>query len=83
MRLYIKQIIKALNVTEEVAKKIEFQMECSGFDFSEATNEEFAKKAKEAQYELIMTFEETKAESIREMTVRLPQVAAIQRALTN
>ena len=46
MRLYIKQIIEAINVTEEVAKKIEFQMECSGFDFSEATNEEFAKEAK-------------------------------------
>ena len=49
MRLYIKQIIKTLGVTEEVAKKVLFQMECSNFDFSQATNQEFAKEASRAR----------------------------------
>jgi len=52
MRLVIKDIIKALNVTEEVAKKVEFQMQCTDFDFSQATSQEFLQEAKYALMDL-------------------------------
>ena len=52
MRLVIKDIIKALNVTEEIAIKVEFQMECTDFDFSQATSQEFLQEAKYALMEV-------------------------------
>jgi len=52
MRLVIKQIIKVLSVTEDIAKKVEFQMECTDFNFSQATSQEFLKEAKYALIEV-------------------------------
>lgn len=42
MRLVIKDIIDVLKVSEETAKKIEFQMEVNGVDFSEISVSDFA-----------------------------------------
>ena len=52
MRLVIKQIIKVLSVTEDIAKKVEFQMECTDFNFSQATSQEFLQEAKYALIEV-------------------------------
>tara|TARA_R110000772_G_scaffold36260_1_gene86894 strand:+ start:350 stop:514 length:165 start_codon:yes stop_codon:yes gene_type:complete len=52
MRLVIKQIIKVLSVTEDIARKIEFQMECTDFNFSQATSQEFLQEAKYALIEV-------------------------------
>lgn len=42
MRIVIKDIIDVLKVSEETAKKIEFQMEVNGVDFSEISVSDFA-----------------------------------------
>ena len=40
------QIIELLNVTLDIALKIQHEMECNGFDFSECTNNQFKKEIK-------------------------------------
>ena len=41
MRIVIKDIINILKCNESIALKIEEVMECEGFDFSQATEQEF------------------------------------------
>ena len=46
--LVLQDIMKALKVSENVAIKIRDIMQCEGFDFSECTNREFNRAAKDA-----------------------------------
>lgn len=48
----IKDIMQICNVSENVAYDIYFQMCGAGIDFSECTNKEFTKAAKEAHQEV-------------------------------
>ena len=41
MRIVIKDIMNILKCNENLALKIEEVMECEGFDFSQATEQEF------------------------------------------
>ena len=41
MNYYTKQIMSILDCNQAFAKLVQDQMECSGFDFSEATKTEF------------------------------------------
>ena len=52
MRLVIKQIMETLDCSDDFAQKVEYQMECTGFDFSEATNAEFSVAVNYAVFEL-------------------------------
>jgi hypothetical protein len=52
MRLVIKQIMKTLDCSDDFAQKVEYQMECAGFDFSEATDVEFKQEVNYAVFEL-------------------------------
>ena len=52
MNMYTKAIISLFNVSEEVAKTIQFQMECSDFDFSEATDKQFKQEAEFAMMDI-------------------------------
>lgn len=52
MNMYTKSIMSLFNVSVEVAKTIQFQMECSDFDFSEATNKQFKQEAEFAMMDL-------------------------------
>jgi hypothetical protein len=52
MRLVIKQIMETLDCSDDFAQKVEYQMECADFDFSEATNAEFSVAVNYAVFEL-------------------------------
>ena len=52
MRLVIKQIMEILDCSDDFAQKVEYQMECAGFDFSEATAAEFSVSVNYAVFEL-------------------------------
>ena len=52
MRLVIKQIMETLDCSDDFAKKVEYQMECAGFDFSESTDAEFKQEVNYAVFEL-------------------------------
>jgi len=52
MRLNIKKIIELLDCDEDFAKKVEYEIECTDFDFSEATNAEFSVAVNYAVFEL-------------------------------
>ena len=52
MRLNIKKIIEILNCDEDFANKVEYEMECSDFDFSEATNAEFKQEVNYAVFDM-------------------------------
>jgi len=40
------EIIELLNVNSNIALKIQYKMECDGFDFSECTDKQFKKEVK-------------------------------------
>lgn len=46
MNMYTKQIAKLLNVSIDVALKVQEEMECNGFDFSEASARTFNREVK-------------------------------------
>lgn len=46
MNYYTREIAKILNVSLEEARKVQDEMECNGFDFSEATDRQFKREAK-------------------------------------
>ena len=52
MNIYTKKIISIFNVSEKVARTIQFQMECSDFDFSEATDKKFKQEAEFAMMDI-------------------------------
>jgi len=52
MRLNIKKIIELLGCSEHFAKKVEYEIECTDFDFSEATDAEFSVAVNYAVFEL-------------------------------
>ncbi len=52
MRLVIKQIMEVLDCSDDFAQKVEYQMECNDFDFSEATDAEFKLEVNYAVFEL-------------------------------
>lgn len=49
MNIYTHEIAKMFNVSLDVALKIQTEMECNAFDFSEATDNQFKREAKLAQ----------------------------------
>ena len=55
MRLNIKRITELLNVSPEVANKVEYEMDCMGIDYSECTTREFNMYAKEAYQYMLET----------------------------
>lgn len=52
MNIYTRQIAALLNIDVETAVKVQYEMECNGFDFSEATDRQFKREAKFC-YEMI------------------------------
>lgn len=52
MNMYTKQIAALLNVSLDVALKVQSQMECNGVDFSECSTRTFNKEAKVAAQEI-------------------------------
>ena len=52
MNYYTKQIMSILDCNQAFAKLVQDQMECSGFDFSEATNLQFKSGILDAQIDL-------------------------------
>lgn len=54
MNIYTHEISKILNISIEDALKVQNEMECSGFDFSEASDRAFKREANAAQYMLGM-----------------------------
>lgn len=46
MNFYTKEIANLLNISLEMALKVQDEMECNGFDFSEATDRQFNREAK-------------------------------------
>ena len=52
MGLYIKMITEALDCDEATAVKVEYQMQCNGFDFSEATDLQFKSGIMNAKIDL-------------------------------
>jgi hypothetical protein len=53
MRANIRDIIALFNISEEEAKKVEYNMDCLGIDYSECTKREFREIAKEAYEEFL------------------------------
>ena len=69
--MYIEMIEKiarshgGLRVTYKEAKQIEHQMQCNGFDFSEATNLQFKSGILDAQIDLgLQAFDENALEAL-------------------
>ena len=69
--MYIEMIEKiarshgGLRVTYKEAKQIEHQMQCNGFDFSEATNLQFKSGILDAQIDLgLQAFDEDALEAL-------------------
>ena len=52
MRQVLKDIISTINCDEQVALQVEYVMECSDFDFSEATEAEFKTAINDALIDL-------------------------------
>jgi len=50
--LYINEIRKVLKVSQKLAEQVMYVMECSAFDFSEATATEFKREAQFALAEI-------------------------------
>tara|TARA_R110001632_G_scaffold223533_1_gene355404 strand:+ start:1773 stop:1934 length:162 start_codon:yes stop_codon:yes gene_type:complete len=48
----IKKIMEFLDCSDDFAQKVEYEMECTDFDFSEATDAEFSVSANYAVFEL-------------------------------
>jgi transposase len=46
MNYWTREIAKILNIGLETALLVQAEMECSGFDFSEATDRQFKREAK-------------------------------------
>lgn len=46
MNYYTREIAKILNVSLEEARKVQDEMECNGFDFSEASDRTFKRDVK-------------------------------------
>lgn len=46
MNYWTREIAKILNISLETALRVQDEMECSGFDFSEATDGQFKREAK-------------------------------------
>lgn len=46
MNIYTRQIAALLNVDLDTALRVQDEMECNGFDFSEATDRQFKREAK-------------------------------------
>ena len=52
MRMNIKRIMEILDCSDDYAQKVEYEMECSDFDFSESTKAEFSVAVNYAVFEL-------------------------------
>ena len=52
MNMYTRQIAELLKIDLEIAKEVQYEMMCSGLDFSECSNREFNKMAREC-FELV------------------------------
>lgn len=46
MNIYTRQIAALLNIDLETARRVQDEMECNDFDFSEATDRQFKREAK-------------------------------------
>jgi DNA-binding transcriptional regulator YhcF (GntR family) len=46
MNIYTRQIAALLNIDLNTALRVQNEMECNGFDFSEATDRQFKREAK-------------------------------------
>lgn len=46
MNYYTREIAKILEISIEDARRIQDEMECNGFDFSEATTNQFMREIK-------------------------------------
>jgi len=46
MNLYTRQIAELLSISLEDARRVQDEMECNDFDFSEATDRQFDREAK-------------------------------------
>lgn len=46
MNMYTREIAKILNISLEVAVKVQYEMECNGIDYSECSNAQFKREAK-------------------------------------
>lgn len=44
MNYYTRQIAKILDIAIEDARRIQYEMECNGFDFSECTTPQFIRE---------------------------------------
>lgn len=52
MNMYTFEIAKLLKISNEEAVKVQNEMECWGFDFSESSTREFNRAAREAFAEI-------------------------------
>lgn len=52
MNMYTRQIAELLKIDLEIAKEVQYEMTCSGLDFSECSKREFNKVAREC-FELV------------------------------
>lgn len=55
MNIYTHEIAKLLKISLEEALKVQHQMECNGFDFSESTKAQFKREAKYSAQEIGLT----------------------------
>ena len=55
MNIHGRQIAKLLSVSDIVAERVQYEMACGGFDFSECTQTEFNKEARSTYAELVRT----------------------------
>ena len=52
MNMYTRQIAELLKIDLEIAKEVQYEMMCLDLDFSECSNREFNKMAREC-FELV------------------------------
>lgn len=45
MNIYTRQIAELLSISLEDARLVQYEMECNGFDFSEAPDRQFEREA--------------------------------------
>lgn len=65
IKMYIEMIENIGRATYKEAKQIEHQMQCNGFDFSEATNLQFKSGILDAQIDLgLQAFDEDALEAL-------------------